>query len=118
MFCCRDCLDFIIAVPVTFPVHHYSGLKEYIGANPNLKTGSSSMVVQSKFSDASSSIGDYEDEEDVQDQFYDAIAADSASSEDEESDDDNEVDNKVFFPTLFVLSKSFRKWTRKCCSLS
>ncbi|XP_044464101.1 protein ENHANCED DISEASE RESISTANCE 2 isoform X2 [Mangifera indica] len=71
-----------------------AGLKEYIGANPNLKTGSSSMVVQSKFSDASSSIGDYEDEEDVQDQFYDAIAADSASSEDEESDDDNEVDNK------------------------
>ncbi|XP_031263899.1 protein ENHANCED DISEASE RESISTANCE 2-like [Pistacia vera] len=70
-----------------------AGLKEYIGANPNPKSGSSTVVIQSKFSDASSSIGDYEDEEDMQEQFYDAIASDSSSSEDEESDDGDEDSN-------------------------
>lgn len=103
MLCCRDCLDSFIAVSVTFPVHHYSGLKEYIGANPNLKSGSSTMVIHSEFSDASSSIGDYEAEEGVHDQFYDAIASDSSSSEDEESDDGNEIPQKVlFFPLCAV----------------
>ncbi|KAK0572579.1 hypothetical protein LWI29_033742 [Acer saccharum] len=70
-----------------------SSLKEYIGANPALKVESSTMVVQSKHSNASSSSGDYEDI-DVQDQFYDAIAAASSSSEDEDSDDDGELDKK------------------------
>ncbi|KAL5774846.1 hypothetical protein ACOSP7_012403 [Xanthoceras sorbifolium] len=70
-----------------------SSLKEYIGANPALKVESSIMIVQSKLSNASSSSGDYEDI-DVQDQFYDAIAAASSSSEDEDSDDDGELDKK------------------------
>ncbi|KAJ4709656.1 protein ENHANCED DISEASE RESISTANCE 2-like [Melia azedarach] len=70
-----------------------AGLKEYMGANPALKTEHATMIVQSKFSDVSSTNGDYEDEE-VQDQFYDAIAEDSSSSEDEDSDDSGELDKK------------------------
>ncbi|KAH9654565.1 START domain-containing protein [Citrus sinensis] len=68
-------------------------LKEYIGANPALKNESATVVVHSKFSDVSSSNGYYEDVE-VQEQFYDAIAADSSSSEDEDSDDSNDPDKK------------------------
>lgn len=61
------------------------------------------MVVHSKFSDVSSSNGYYEDVE-VQEQFYDAIAADSSSSEDEDSDDSNDPDKKVFYfsPLLLI----------------
>ncbi|KAH9654557.1 START domain-containing protein [Citrus sinensis] len=70
-----------------------AGLKEYIGANPALKNESATVVVHSKFSDVSSSNGYYEDVE-VQEQFYDAIAADSSSSEDEDSDDSNDPDKK------------------------
>lgn len=98
-------------MPVTFFVHRYSGLKEYMGANPALKTEHATMIVQSKFSDVSSTNGDYEDEE-VQDQFYDAIAEDSSSSEDEDSDDSGELDKKVFFLILIedrVLSEKSGK---------
>ncbi|XP_039018536.1 protein ENHANCED DISEASE RESISTANCE 2-like isoform X2 [Hibiscus syriacus] len=63
-------------------------LKEYIGANPSLSFESSTMVVQSKLSDVSTSNSDFEDS-DVRDEFYDAIAGgSSSSSEDEESEDD------------------------------
>lgn len=64
------------------------------------------MVVHSKFSDVSSSNGYYEDVE-VQEQFYDAIAADSSSSEDEDSDDSNDPDKKVFYfsPLLLIRDK-------------
>lgn len=90
-----------------FLVHHYSGLKEYIGANPALKNESTTVVVHSKFSDVSSSNGYYEDVE-VQEQFYDAIAADSSSSEDEDSDDSNDPDKKVFyFSPYFSLEIKF-----------
>ncbi|KAA8522910.1 hypothetical protein F0562_009333 [Nyssa sinensis] len=67
-----------------------SGLKEYVGAKQVL-TLESSTVIHSKFSDGSSSCGEYEEEE-VVDEFYDAIAADS--SEDDDSDSDIERNNK------------------------
>lgn len=71
------------------------GLKEYFGANPALTFESSATVVQSKISDVSVYSTEYEDAE-VNDEFYDAIAADSASSSsDEDSDDGIEVDQKV-----------------------
>lgn len=90
-----------ISLVVTFPFFHdCSGLKEYIGANPALKFEASTTVVHSKISDISVSNTEYEDTE-VPDEFYDAIASDS-SSEDEESDHDNdaELDKKVFL--LFI----------------
>lgn len=72
-----------------------SGLKEYIGANPAITSGSSSTVVQSNASDFSGLISEFEDAE-AADQFYDAIADDSSSSsEDEDSDNEIEV-NKVY----------------------
>ncbi|XP_043701322.1 protein ENHANCED DISEASE RESISTANCE 2-like isoform X2 [Telopea speciosissima] len=64
-----------------------AGLKEYFGANPALRFDSPTTVVNSKVSTSSAS-GEFEDEE-VGDEFYDAIAADP-SSEDEDSDDDVE----------------------------
>lgn len=75
-------------------VHKFSGLKEYIAANPPLKFNTATTVVHSKVSDVSVSNGEYEDG-DMQDQFYDAIAADSSSSSSGESDDDEEEDSKV-----------------------
>ena len=78
-----------------FFVNGWSGLKEYIGANPALKLESATTVVQSKISHVSVSSGDYDDAE-VQDQFYDAIAADSSSSSEDEESDNDEHDNKVF----------------------
>ncbi|XVE97523.1 hypothetical protein REPUB_Repub03eG0026900 [Reevesia pubescens] len=73
-----------------------AGLKEYIGANPSLDCESSTMVVQSKLSDVSTSSSEFEDVE-VQDEFYDAIAGDSSSSsEDEESENDaNKKEKKI-----------------------
>lgn len=70
-----------------------SGLKEYAGANPAIRFESSTTIVQSKVSDFSGPISDFEDAE-TADEFYDAIADDS-SSEDEDSDNEIEV-NKVF----------------------
>jgi hypothetical protein len=69
-----------------------SGLKEYIAANPALHQENATTIVDSKISDTSISSSEYEDE--VQDEFYDAIAAESSSS-DEESDDDEKHDLKV-----------------------
>ncbi|KAK7265139.1 hypothetical protein RJT34_32755 [Clitoria ternatea] len=64
-----------------------AGLKEFIAANPALHHENATTIVQSKLSDASISSTEFEDE--VQDEFYDAITADSSTS-DEESDDDDE----------------------------
>ncbi|KAK8523391.1 hypothetical protein V6N12_047911 [Hibiscus sabdariffa] len=65
-----------------------AGLKEYIEANPSLSFESSTVVVLSNLSDASTSNSDVEDLE-VQDEFYDAVAGgSSSSSEDEEIEDD------------------------------
>ncbi|KAF3453005.1 hypothetical protein FNV43_RR03438 [Rhamnella rubrinervis] len=86
----NHCSKFEKSVPYAL-LCQVAGLKEYIAANPPLKFNTATTVVHSKVSDASVSNGEYEDG-DMQDQFYDAIAADSSSSE-EESDDD-EVDKK------------------------
>ncbi|KAK9027100.1 hypothetical protein V6N11_066945 [Hibiscus sabdariffa] len=67
-----------------------AGLKEYIEANPSLSFESSTMVVLSNLSDASTSNSDIEDLE-VQDEFYDAVAGgSSSSSEDEKREDDTD----------------------------
>ena len=81
--------------------HDYSGLKEYIGANPALKFEASTTVVHSKFSEVSVANTEYEGTEGA-DEFYDAMDTDS-SSEDEDSDDDNdaELDKKVFHNFYF-----------------
>ncbi|KAE9602339.1 hypothetical protein Lal_00049435 [Lupinus albus] len=68
-----------------------AGLKEYIAANPALHQEYATTIVHSKISDGSMSSSEYEDE--VQDQFYDAIAGESSTS-DEESDDDEKLDQK------------------------
>lgn len=70
-------------------------MKEYIEANPSLKLESPATFMQTKFSDVSLSSSDYEDS-DVQEEFYDAIAADSSSSSDDESPDDDNDNNEVF----------------------
>lgn len=72
-----------------------AGLKEYLGANPALKVESSTTVVQTKFSDGAISSSEFDDTE-VQDEFYDAIAADTSSSSDEsDGDDEGTKDAKV-----------------------
>ncbi|KAK7840094.1 protein enhanced disease resistance 2 [Quercus suber] len=76
-----------------FFANGWSGLREYIGANPALSLESATTVVHSKISDVSVSSGEYEDAE-VQDEFYDAIAADSSSSSEDEESDSDEHDNK------------------------
>lgn len=65
-----------------------AGLKEYIAANPPLHHETATTIVHSKISDASISSTEYEDE--MHDEFYDAITADSSTS-DEESDDDEKL---------------------------
>ncbi|KAF7839587.1 protein ENHANCED DISEASE RESISTANCE 2-like [Senna tora] len=67
-------------------------LKEYIGANPAVQKKHGNNVVISKLSYASISTAEYE-EGDVHDEFYDAIAADTSSS-DEEIDDNEDIDQK------------------------
>ncbi|XP_019441179.1 PREDICTED: protein ENHANCED DISEASE RESISTANCE 2-like [Lupinus angustifolius] len=66
-----------------------AGLKEYIAANPALHQEYATTVVDSKISDGSTSSYEYEDE--MEDEFYDAIAGESSSS-DEESDDNLKLD--------------------------
>ncbi|XP_073227013.1 protein ENHANCED DISEASE RESISTANCE 2 isoform X2 [Cicer arietinum] len=68
-----------------------AGIKEYIAANPALHQENATTIVHFESSDASVSCSEYEDE--VQDEFYDAIAAESSAS-DEESDDDEKLDQK------------------------
>lgn len=74
-------------------LNNVSGLKEYIAANPALHHENATTIVHSKLSDASISSAEYEDE--MQDEFYDAITADSSTS-DEESDDDQKLVLQVF----------------------
>lgn len=66
------------------------GLKEYIEANPTLTYKSPATFMQSKFSDVSLSSSDYEESE-VQDEFYDAIAGDSSSSDEDSPGDEKQV---------------------------
>ncbi|KAL8236952.1 hypothetical protein R6Q59_018033 [Mikania micrantha] len=75
-------------------LNQVSGLKAYISANPALTHASSTMLVDTKTSDVSGSISEFEDAE-VDEEFYDAIAAVSSSSSDEEEEDsDDEIDSK------------------------
>lgn len=71
-----------------------SGLKEYIGANPALKSEPSIMVVPSKYFDSPVSVSDYEDVG-VHDEFYDAIADGSSSSSDDEDSEGHEVNKET-----------------------
>lgn len=66
-----------------------AGLKEYVGANPALKSVSSTTIIQSKVTDLSGSSSEVEDLEEA-DEFYDAIAADSSSSSEDDSDKETE----------------------------
>lgn len=81
----------------------FSGLKEYVLANPGLNFETLPTVVRSKISDVSITNSDYDDGE-PQDEFYDAIAADTSSSEDD-SDNDKAPGNKV---VLFFIVIRFR----------
>ncbi|TKY73074.1 ENHANCED DISEASE RESISTANCE 2 [Spatholobus suberectus] len=76
-----------------------AGLKEYIGANPAVLQQYATTVVHSQISNTSMSSSEFVDAK-VQDEFYDAIAAESLSS-DEESDEDKELDKEQrVFTTL------------------
>jgi len=90
-----------------------SGLKEYIAANPALHHENATTVVHSKISDASISSAECEDE--MQDEFYDAITADSSTS-DEESDDDQKLVMQVFL--ILHLSAIKVVYSRNMCHLS
>ncbi|KAJ1436958.1 START-like domain superfamily [Sesbania bispinosa] len=68
-----------------------SRLKEYIGANPTLHQQDATTVVHPKISGVSMTSADFENME-VQDEFYDAIA-DESSTSDEESDEE-QLDQK------------------------
>ncbi|XP_027338393.1 protein ENHANCED DISEASE RESISTANCE 2-like [Abrus precatorius] len=85
-----QCSKFEKSIPYAL-LCQVAGLKEYIGANPALHQQYATTVVHSKISDASMSPAAYIDAE-VQDEFYDAIAAESSS--DEESDEDKELDQE------------------------
>lgn len=84
------------------------GLKAYISANPALKCESSTTLVDTKTSDVSGSISEFEDAE-VAEEFYDAIAADSSSSSSDEEESDAELDSKVCsFIFFFSSSKNIK----------
>ncbi|KAL8254815.1 hypothetical protein R6Q59_033036 [Mikania micrantha] len=75
-------------------LNQVSGLKAYISANPALTCESSTTLVETKTSDVSGLISEFEDVE-VAEEFYDAIAAESpSSSDDEDEDGDAELDSK------------------------
>ena len=78
-----------------------SGLKEYISANPSLILESATTVVKSKFAHASIPNGQNEENE-AQDEFYDAIAGTSSSSDE---DSDNEELNQKVFQFFYIWSK-------------
>lgn len=71
------------------------GLREYIGANPTLHQQDATTVVHSKISSFSMSSAEYEEDAEVQDEFYDAIAAESFSSDEESDEEDEKLDKKV-----------------------
>ncbi|XP_050208638.1 protein ENHANCED DISEASE RESISTANCE 2-like [Mercurialis annua] len=78
------CSKFEKTIPYAL-LSQVSGLKEYIGANPALKTKYATTVIHSKISEDFTSSSEYGDAE-IQDEFYDAIAADSSSSEESEDE--------------------------------
>ncbi|XP_027329168.1 protein ENHANCED DISEASE RESISTANCE 2-like isoform X2 [Abrus precatorius] len=87
----NKCSKFERSIPYAL-LCQVAGLKEYIAANPVLYCETTTTIVHSKISDASISSTEYEDE--MKDEFYDAIAADSSSSDEESDDDDEKLDLK------------------------
>ncbi|XP_076888798.1 protein ENHANCED DISEASE RESISTANCE 2-like isoform X1 [Bidens hawaiensis] len=79
-----QCSKFEKSIPFAL-LNQVSGLKAYISANPALTCESSTTLVDTKASDVSGSISEFEYAE-VADEFYDAIAADTSSSSDDDSD--------------------------------
>lgn len=66
-------------------------------ANPALKSETSAAISQAKVSDMSSSFSDYEDLNETDDKFYDAISADSSSSEESDNEETNEKVTMLLF---------------------
>lgn len=89
------------SLKILFLDSQFSGLKEYVLAKPALNFETLPTVVRSQMSDGSITGSDYDDGE-LQDEFYDATAADSSSSEDD-SDNDKEVGNKVVLIKILKL---------------
>ena len=87
----NQCTKFEKTIPYAL-LCQVAGLKEYIGANPELHQQDSLTVGHSKVPSISMSRDEYESSE-VQDEFFDAIAAKSSTS-DEESDEDNNLEHK------------------------
>jgi len=82
-----------------------TGLKEYIGANPALLQQYSTTAVRSHGSNPSMTGSDFAE---LQDEFYDAIAAEPVSSDDE-SDDDKGSDEVSFFNLCINYNKIFNR---------
>lgn len=80
-----SCSKFEKTVPYAL-LSQVSGLKEYVEANPLLKSESSTNTASS----VSSLNGDFSDVSN--DQFYDALDGDSSSSSDEEFNDEEQHD--------------------------
>ncbi|KAK7304122.1 hypothetical protein RJT34_15186 [Clitoria ternatea] len=96
-----QCAKFERSIPYAL-LCQVAGLKEYIGANPTLFE-QASPVAHFKRSNTSMCAADFAHIE-LQEEFYDAIAAESPSS-DEESDEDKELDHKVSFSLLINYDK-------------
>ncbi|KAK7354404.1 hypothetical protein VNO80_19865 [Phaseolus coccineus] len=79
----QQCTKFEKSVPYAL-LCQVAGLKEYIGANPALLQQYSTTAVRSHVSNPSMTGSDFAE---LQDEFYDAIAAESSSSDDESDDD-------------------------------
>ncbi|KAG2665169.1 hypothetical protein I3760_16G117900 [Carya illinoinensis] len=94
----NNCSKFEKSVPYAL-LCQVAGLKEYIGANPALKYESATTVVHSNISNVSMPNGEYEDAK-MQDEFYDAIAANSSSSSEDEGSSNDENDKKEMIVKL------------------
>ncbi|KAL3623957.1 hypothetical protein CASFOL_032773 [Castilleja foliolosa] len=72
-----------------------SGLKEYVGANPAIKSESSTTIIRSKVSDFSGPISESSEDAETTDEFYDAIADDSSDDEDNDIEIEVNRDKKI-----------------------
>ncbi|OVA16368.1 START domain [Macleaya cordata] len=70
-----------------------AGLREYFEANPAMTSTSTTTIVHSETSNSSTAYSEFEDP-DLSDEFYDAIAADESSEDEDSSDDDVELTKK------------------------
>ncbi|XP_017421374.2 protein ENHANCED DISEASE RESISTANCE 2-like [Vigna angularis] len=88
----QQCTKFEKSVPYAL-LCQVAGLKEYIGANPALLHQYASNAVRSHSSHPSLTSSDFADE--IQDEFYDAIAAESSSDDDTDDDKGSDQEHKV-----------------------